>query len=198
VAVYGTGYDQGMHFIVMEHVPGKRLDRVIQSRGLPIAICLNYAFQIALALVKAHSAKIIHRDLKPANILVTPDRSVKLLDFGLAKHLGGERHGRPGKTQHGTILGTPGYMSPEQVLGKRVDARSDIFAFGAVFYLRLSGKPAFERKCVVETMNAVLKDSPPRLPRLVPQNIAKILWRCLEKDPRARFQTMREVASGLK
>ena len=197
VTVYGVGRHHGAEFIVMEYVPGKSLDRVIPACGLPVGTCLNYALQIAQALAKAHASRIIHRDLKPANIVVSPDGWVKVLDFGLAKPLSAGRGPRTAGTQNGTILGTAGYMSPEQVRGRRADARSDVFAFGAVFHEMLTGRRAFVGASAVETMMAILAQTHRPLPSRIPPEVANILRRCLEADPQKRFRTMGEAAAEL-
>jgi eukaryotic-like serine/threonine-protein kinase len=197
VTVHAIGHDRGIQFIVMEYVPGKRLDAIIPSKGLPIVTCLDLALQIGQAIKSAHAARIIHRDLKPANILVRPDGFVKVLDFGLAKPLFHMREIGADPTPPGTLLGTAAYMSPEQARGERADSRSDIFAFGLIFYQMLTGKQPFKRKSVLETMNAVLKVGTPHLPHLIPHDIANIVRRCLKKKPQARFQTMRDVVRQL-
>ena len=190
-------YDVGPDYLVMELVDGKPL-----AGPLPAADAVRYAIQIADALHAAHRKGITHRDLKPANILVTK-AGVKLLDFGLAKRAVaavGEADATqtmaPGLTQAGTIVGTPQYMSPEQVEGKDVDARSDIFSFGAVLYELITGKTAFEGKTAMSVMAAVLRDTPaPMTARapVTPPALERIVKRCLEKDPDDRFQTARDL-----
>lgn len=202
VNVHEVIHDQGLDFIVMEYVPGTTLDRVISKRGLPLKTCLGYGLQIARALSAIHSAKMIHRDLKPANFLIAESGSVILLDFGLAKIVGRTRRYRSGRkriieTLEGTILGTPGYMSPEQVRGQVADKRSDVFSLGAIFYEMLSGRPAFREDTAVETMSAILRKTPSKLPARVPTPIARIVWRCLAKEPKRRYKTARELAFAL-
>src|SRR5262249_41955590 len=151
VAIYDVDQIEGVDFIVMEYVPGRTLTEVIGRAGLPLAEALAYAIQIADALTAAHAAGIVHRDLKPGNIMLNDRREVKVLDFGLAKLM--ERHTSSDLTSmetavhtaKGTIVGTVAYMSPEQTEGKEVDARSDIFSFGAVLFEMLTGEPAFQR-----------------------------------------------------
>ena len=167
VTVHDIAHDKGLDFIVMEHIEGCTLADVTPKGGLPLRTCFRYALQIASAISAAHAAGIIHRDLKPSNILVTAAGLIKLLDFGSAKSTvsnsastGISRSVALHKTLPGTILGTVGYMSPEQVRGHAADARSDIFGFGAIFYEMLSGRRAFRGNSPIETMHAILKLSP--------------------------------------
>jgi RNA polymerase sigma factor (TIGR02999 family) len=201
VNVYKIEQGWDMDFIVMEYVPGSRLDVVIPTGGLPLHTWLNYALQITTALATAHSAGVIHRDLKPSNILVTENGLLKLLDFGLAKLVTSpEKLGRSWpspRTRHGTILGTVGYMAPEQVLGQAVDGRADIFALGAVFYEMLSGRRAFKEKSAIETMNAILNLHPAGLRSTLPTVITQVVWRCLHKEPAQRYQTTDGVIADL-
>jgi RNA polymerase sigma factor (TIGR02999 family) len=202
ITVYDVLHHEGADLIVMEYVEGLPLRETIPKRGLPLTTCLHYALQIADALAAAHAAGIVHRDLKPSNILVTAAGLIKVLDFGIAKRLpavGQKRRSAPAlvKTLHGTILGTVGYMSPEQVRGRKTDARSDIFAFGAIFHEMISGQPAFKQGTAVETMHAILDASPAPLPRNVPANVARIIRRCLMKSPDERYPAGASLLSDL-
>jgi serine/threonine protein kinase/Tfp pilus assembly protein PilF len=182
-------YDVGDDYLVMEYVEGDPI-----KGPLPLHECLNLGSQIATALEAAHSQGVVHRDLKPANILVSHG-SVKLLDFGHAKQLAsGPSDGDP-ETLAGTVLGTAAYMSPEQVQGQSVDARSDVFSFGVVLYELLSGKRAFDGDTVLDVLNAVV-DTEPRPLETTPE-LQGIVMRCLNKAPAKRFQSMAEVREAL-
>jgi serine/threonine protein kinase len=169
IHIYDVTETDGVRFIAMEYVAGKTLGEIIGRKGLRVNEVLRYGVQIADALEKAHFAGIIHRDLKPSNIMVTSDGRVKLLDFGLAK-LTEPTHGdlvetktlkdAVPDTEEGKILGTIAYMSPEQAEGKELDARSDIFSFGAVLYEMLTGRFAFRGDSKLSTLSAILKEEP--------------------------------------
>jgi Tol biopolymer transport system component/predicted Ser/Thr protein kinase len=195
-----TIYDIGENFIAMEYVAGKTLDEMIGRKGLKLSEALRCAIQIADALARAHTAGIIHRDLKPANIMVDEHGQVKVLDFGLAKLTetvapasAGEfeptRTVKP-RTEEGTVVGTAAYMSPEQAEGKPVDARSDIFSFGAVLYEMVTGQPAFRGDSRMSTLAAVLHKEPPPMGAKIPRELERIILRCLRKDPARRFHHM--------
>src|SRR5713101_4554967 len=168
ITIYDIASDNGIDFIAMEYVPGRTLDELIGRKGLRLNEALKYAVQIADALSKAHAAGIIHRDLKPSNIMVDDHGLVKLLDFGLAKlteatvqaEADPTRTLRPA-TEAGTILGTFAYSAPEQLEGKPVDTRSDIFSFGAVLYEIITGRRAFEAGTTTATLVSVVHDQPP-------------------------------------
>ena len=203
-AIYGVEQSGGRRGLVLELVGGDTLsDRLALSagRGLRLDEALDYARQIADALEAAHEKGITHRDLKPANISVTPDGTVKLLDFGIAKVLVGDPRGvdftqgttigeRDGATGVGLIVGTVGYMSPEQARGKPVDRRTDIWAFGCVLYEMLAGRAAFQGDSVADTINAILDGTPDwaALPTATPLSVRRLLQRCLQKDPRHRLR----------
>src|SRR5271156_67442 len=187
-------YDVGPNYLVMEFIEGTPL------KG-PLALdqALRSAMEICDALEAAHKKNITHRDLKPANILMTAS-GVKLLDFGLAKIVTAKAPDgvtqTKALTEAGAIMGTAAYMSPEQAKGDEVDARSDIFSFGAVLYELLSGLRAFSGSSPIETIAAILRDEPVVLPG-APANVSAIVTRCLHKLPAERFQTMNEVRAAL-
>jgi serine/threonine protein kinase/tetratricopeptide (TPR) repeat protein len=200
VTVYEIDQTDGVDFIAMEYVEGKTLGALIGRKGLKLSEALKYAVQIADALAKAHAAGIVHRDLKPGNVMVTAEGRVKVLDFGLAKLTepaaarseDSTLTGQP-LTEAGLIVGTAGYMSPEQAEGKKVDARSDVFSFGSVLYEMLTGRRAFQRDSPVLTLAAILHLEPPPLPAGMPQELERVVARCLRKDPARRFQTMADL-----
>jgi serine/threonine protein kinase len=178
-------FDVGSDYLVMEYIDGKTL-----SGPLPVDDALKLALEIVGGLEDAHGKGILHRDLKPANILVTATGSAKILDFGLAKLM---TESSPDATQTiaGIILGTPSYMAPEQAEGKPVDARSDIFSFGSVFYEMLSGSRAFPGDSTAQALSAVLRDEP--APLAVSAELQKIIRKCLAKRPEDRFVNMAEL-----
>ena len=207
VTIYDVGTTGGMPYIVMELLEGQTLREALEDAApaqLPLRKTIDYAIQTANALAVAHANGIIHRDLKPENLFVTTDGRVKILDFGLAK-LAADIHeadGRSGSgrglTSTGMVVGTPGYMSPEQVRAVAViDHRTDIFSFGAVLYEMITGQRAFDRPSAVETMHAVLSDEPTPLEAPMPAALEATLRRCLEKDPRRRFQSAADLAFHL-
>ncbi len=206
--------------IVMEFVRGKTLGALIEAGRIPTVDCLKYAMQIADALAAAHAIGIVHRDLKPANVMVTPDGLAKVLDFGLAKLAGEETSaaasgafgpadttmsihmngGAQPRTAEGAIIGTVAYMSPEQAQGQKVDARSDIFSFGAVLYEILTGERAFQGSSGLATLTAVLRDNPAPLVSAAgdaPAELQEVVMRCLRKDPDQRYQSMGDVKNAI-
>jgi eukaryotic-like serine/threonine-protein kinase len=192
-------------YVVSELLDGATLRERLRRGPLPLKQCVDYARQIAAGLAAAHDKGIVHRDLKPENLFVTGDGWVKILDFGLAKRTAlSAEGGRPGtsaattasRTEPGVLLGTVGYMSPEQVRGRPADRRSDVFSFGAVLYEMLSGRRAFVAESPVETMSAILTQEPPGIEG-VPAGIDAVVRRCLEKEPESRFESGRELATTL-
>ena len=209
VTIFDVGTYEGSPYIVMELLDGETVRDAIDRAApnpLPVRKTIDYAMQIAEALAVAHEKGIIHRDLKPENLFLTSDRRVKILDFGLAKLAEakeGEGKQRTGRhlTSAGIVVGTPGYMSPEQVRAQPLDPRTDIFSLGSVLYEMLSGKSPFERDSAIETMHAVLNTEPEPLVDLrpdVPTELEAIVRHCMEKDPRERFQSARDLAFQLR
>lgn len=206
LVVFDIGSHENQPYLVSELLEGETLRDALVSGKVPIRKALEYAVQIANGVAAAHDKDIVHRDLKPENIFITADGRVKLLDFGLAKFSSASSHGlgdestivRNGITDPGTVVGTAGYMSPEQVRGAGIDERSDIFSFGVVLYEMISGIQPFHRQSSVETMNAVLHDEPPVIPEaLVPSGVVRLLHHALEKSVSRRFQSMKDVAYAI-
>ncbi|HZI63384.1 MAG TPA: protein kinase, partial [Thermoanaerobaculia bacterium] len=204
LAVYDVGREGAEPYVVTELLEGETLQARLTGGSLQPRDALAFARQIAAGLGAAHDKGIVHRDLKPGNLFITEDGRLKILDFGLAKRQapGGAGAGvtASGHTMPGLILGTAGYMSPEQVRGQQVDRRSDVFSFGAVLYEMLAGRRAFSGGSAVEAMSAVLTQEPPPLSSLglsVPPTAEALVRRCLRKDPAARFQSGRELEAAL-
>ena len=204
LAIHDFGSAGTVTYAVMELLEGETLRARLSSGPIPIRKAIDYAAQIVRGLVAAHAKGIVHRDLKPENIFITPDSHVKILDFGLARHVltpSPSDQTVSGGTDPGIVMGTAGYMSPEQVRGAPVDHRSDLFAFGAVLYEMLSGRRAFSRETAAETMTAILKDDPPDLAesgRAIPPAIDDVIRHCLEKHPEERFQSARDLGFALR
>jgi Tol biopolymer transport system component len=208
LTIHEVGEADGRHFISTELVEGQTLGALLRSRGtLAVGETLNVASQIASALAAAHGAGIVHRDLKPENLMLRDDGWVKVLDFGLAKLTESEVSPEAesgaltaplrARTETGVVLGTAQYMSPEQAAGRKVDARSDIFSLGSVLYEMVTGKRAFARGTVMETVSAIIEREPEPLPARVPPELSKLILRCLRKEPERRFQTMADLKVAL-
>jgi serine/threonine protein kinase len=205
LAIHDVGDHAGTAFAVMELLDGETLRDRFSGGALPARKAGEIGAQIAHGLAAAHEKGIIHRDVKPENVFITTDGRVKVLDFGLARQDRPAEDGtrsptRTRGTDPGTVLGTVGYMSPEQVKGLPADARSDIFSFGAVLYEMLTGQRAFKRDTAAETMTAILKEDPPELlsaSGALPAGLERIVRHCLEKQPAERFQSARDLAFDL-
>src|SRR5262245_2761740 len=207
LTVHDLGIHDGSPYIVAELLEGEELREHLEQGAIPARRALEYAQQIATGLAAAHAKGIVHRDLKPENLFVTKDGRVKILDFGLAKlrppqpsAVGSEAPTQRWLTDPGVVMGTVGYMSPEQVRGQETDHRADIFAFGVILYEMLSGRRTFNGESAVEVMNAILKEEPPELgetnAKISPQ-LEKLVHRCLEKQPERRFQTAYDLGFAL-
>jgi len=205
LAVFDFGASNHSPYVVSELLEGETLRERLRSGPLPLRKALDYALQIAHGLAAAHEKGIIHRDLKPENLFITKDGRVKILDFGLAKLTQPESGAHTSLTAtHGTeaglVMGTAGYMSPEQVRGMALDARSDIFSFGAILYEMLSGKRAFHGETPADTMSAILKEEPADLSetnRNISPALERIVQHCLEKNPEGRFHSASDIAFDL-
>ena len=200
VGIHEVSSDHGLDFISMEFIEGDTLKQLIPAEGLPLQKALNYAVQMARGLAAAHASGLVHRDVKPGNMMVTPEGTVKLLDFGLARQLHPGEEQDSAVTLEGEIAGTPAYMSPEQAEGKPLDERSDEFSFGSVLYEMLTGRKAFNGSSNPSTLTAVLRDIPAPLKSLrpdVPADLARILGRCLEKERDARYRSAAELHRDL-
>src|SRR5581483_4697853 len=208
LSIFDIGNHAGAPYLVTELLEGRTLRETLEGGALARRRAVDYAQQAARGLAAAHEKGIVHRDLKPENLFVINDGRVKVLDFGLAKLTQPEIAGAvlsragtiPSQTDSGVILGTVGYMSPEQVRGEKADHRSDIFAFGVILYEMLTGQRAFRRNSAVETLNAILNDEPPEMAdsgRQISPALERIVRRCLEKNPGQRFQSASDLAFAL-
>ncbi|MBI3416194.1 MAG: serine/threonine-protein kinase [Verrucomicrobia bacterium] len=218
MTVFAVGQHEGAPYLVSELLEGQTLRDALKNGPLTPRKAIEYALQVAQGLAAAHGKSVIHRDLKPENLFVTQEGRVKILDFGLAKLKESPKSQIPNpksidadaptvvasvaneSTEPGRVMGTPGYMAPEQVRGAATDQRTDIFAFGAVLYEMLAGQRAFKRGTSVETMHAILTEEPPDLSESnsnLPPALNRILQRCLEKKPERRFQTASDLAFAL-
>jgi eukaryotic-like serine/threonine-protein kinase len=206
LSIHDTGEYRGVPYAVTELLQGENLSDRLRAGPLAPKRASEIASQIADGLAAAHDRGVIHRDIKPENIFLTHEGRAKILDFGIARI--GPKPGditaniaaARGVSSAQFVMGTAGYMSPEQVRGRQLDARTDIFSLGAVFYEMLTGRRAFDRPSVVDTMAAVLKDDPAKFPESakIPPEIAPFVYRCLEKDPADRYQTARDLLLDLR
>ena len=207
LAIYDVGKQDGSPYVVSELLEGETLREVMAGSALPPRKAIDYALQVARGLAAAHEKGIVHRDLKPENIFINRDGRVKILDFGLAKliepkvaHAQTEIPTRRVNTSHGVVMGTVGYMSPEQVSERAVDHRSDIFSFGAILYEILSGRRAFPGGSAAESMSAILKEDPAALSEInrnLTPALERVVRHCLEKRPGERFQSGHDLAFAL-
>lgn len=205
LAIYDVGFEGSTPYIVSELLEGATLRQRLNEGPIPVREATNYALQIAQALTAAHERHIVHRDLKPENLFLTQDGRVKILDFGVAKlqaPFEGDRsvESMTTVTKHGAIIGTVAYMSPEQLRGRAVDHRSDIFSFGAILYEMLAGCRAFRGETEVDTMTAVLREEPPAAnleSASIPPAYQEIIRHCVEKEPEDRFQSAKDLAFAL-
>jgi len=203
VTIFSVEETEGIHFLTMELVEGQSLDRRIPEGGFPVGRLAKIAIAMAEALAAAHEKGIVHRDLKPANVMVTDDGRVKVLDFGLAKETRAASHADATQTaahhtQAGMVMGTPAYMSPEQIAGRSLDHRSDIFSLGIILYQMATGRRPFQGQSSAELTSSILRDTPSPVTDArtdLPADLARIIRRCLEKDPRQRVQTARDIAN---
>jgi eukaryotic-like serine/threonine-protein kinase len=206
VTIHDIGSEGATVYIAMEFVDGRTLREVLHGGALPTRRLLDLAYQMADGLAKAHAAGIVHRDLKPENVMVTKDGAVKILDFGLAKLLKEQPEESSNlptaqATQAGTVLGTVGYMSPEQASGKALDFRSDQFALGAIFYEMATGRRAFQRGTTAETLTAIIREDAEPVAQTnagVPAPFRWIIERCLQKDPDERYASTRDLARDVR
>ncbi|HVQ38162.1 MAG TPA: protein kinase, partial [Pyrinomonadaceae bacterium] len=208
LVIHHIGTYDGAPYIVSELLEGETLRERMAGAALPQRKAIEYALQMAMGLAAAHEKGIVHRDIKPDNIFITDDGRVKILDFGLAKltstNDGSESQTevptRKVNTDPGTVMGTMGYMSPEQLKGQHTDHRSDIFSFGAILYETLAGKRAFRGDSMAETMSAILREDPPDLSatnKTVSPALERVVRHCLEKNPAERFHSARDLAFAI-
>ena len=207
LSIFDIGEEKSAPYVVSELLEGETLRDRLRNGPLPVRRVIDYALQVARGLAAAHEKGIVHRDLKPENLFITTDNRVKILDFGLAKLTRPEASADSGDaptlqiaTEAGVVMGTAGYMSPEQVRGKPADHRTDIFSFGTILYEMISGKRAFHGETSADTMSAILKEETPELSetaRNVPPGLERIVRHCLEKHPAQRFQSAGDLAFDL-
>jgi len=205
LAIFDVGDERGVFYVATELLEGVTLREQLQSSPLPPRKAIELGVQMARGLAAAHDKGIVHRDLKPENLFVAIGGQIKILDFGIAKAVAPDAPAAQTRTNiaatdPGMVMGTIGYMAPEQVRGLAVDARSDLFSFGAVLYEMVTGRRAFERATAADTMSAILREDPPEMTgphASMPSGLDRIIRHCLEKDPAERFQNARDVAFAL-
>ncbi|MFZ0704410.1 MAG: protein kinase [Candidatus Korobacteraceae bacterium] len=204
VTIYELGCVEDKHFIAMELVRGETVRQLLVSGPIPFRKAIGIAAQVADALARAHEIGVVHRDLKPENLMVSVDGTAKVLDFGLAKLQSVDHPSKADAStsisKDGAVMGTLGYMSPEQANGVKLDFRSDQFSFGSVLYEMVTGVPAFQKKTAAETAAAILRDEPERIASRMCQAPAPFIWiveRCLAKDPQQRYASTRDLARDL-
>ena len=198
VTVYDAGQDQGTIFIAMELLTGKSLREMMRMKRMGYQDIVRIGVQIAEALDYAHQKGIVHRDIKPSNIILDPDGRVKITDFGIARI---EDPGSPHQTRAGEILGTPVYMSPEQVMGQPVDGRSDLYSLGVILYEMLTGEKPFQGENIAAIFNSIIQNKPAEPETTdspIAQALSALIMKSINKDPVSRFQTGNEMAAPLK
>ena len=202
VTIYSVEEADGIHFLTMELVEGETLNQLIPTDGMDVKTFVRLSMPVAEALSAAHEKGIIHRDLKPSNIMVNREERIKVLDFGLAKLLRDDSNPNASQlethaeTEEGIVLGTFPYMSPEQIQGKRLDHRTDIFSLGIIFYEMISGRRPFRGDTSADLISSILRDTPAPVSDLktnIPEHLERIIHRCLMKDPGDRYQSARDV-----
>src|SRR3984957_10049939 len=207
VTIFSVEEAEGVHFLTMELVEGQSLGRLIPSGGMPVARLGEIGAELADALSAAHAKGIVHRDLKPANVMLTGDGRVKVLDFGLAKELRAENSDDPtltsaaDRTKAGVVMGTPAYMSPEQIEGRTIDHRTDIFSLGVMLYEMAGGTRPFQGRSWAELAAAILRDTPRPLGEIraeLPGALGRVVQRCIEKRAEDRFASASEVGEALR
>jgi serine/threonine-protein kinase len=199
LTIYDVGEADGHVYIAMEYVPGRSLADAIAEGGMAPSAALRLGEQIASALAHAHERGIVHRDIKPSNVLVTPAGDAKVLDFGIATHIASETAETRSLvlTAPGALVGTPQAMAPEQWRGAPADTRSDVWAFGALMYTLLAGRPPFRGGTVYELSNAICSADPDPLPDRVPPGLRAVVAHCLEREPGRRYRSAAEVSAAM-